>query len=512
MNHALHSTAGIRAIEAAHAAKHPRQSLMQRAGAAIAALAIGLLPRKKNAAILVLAGPGNNGGDAWVAAVALKKAGHRVTLVAPAAPAFTDATAGASMLPARTAHSAWLRGKGEIRRDIPDKAVFDLIIDGLFGIGITRAPAAPFAGLINRANQLRVETGALILAIDVPSGLVADTGVALKPTIEADHTLTFLGMKPGLFTAAGKDHTGAVHLDFLGTMPTATDGALLTGEALQALIPQRRHHSHKGSYGNVGIIGGAEGMMGAAILAARAALMMGPGKAYVGLAAKDVPGYDPINPELMLRRADELVGSGELSALAIGMGLGTDKSAPRLLSAVLGRDLPILLDADALNLIAATPSLEALLTEQPAGAPWRVVLTPHPGEAARLLGVSTAQVEADRVANAIALARRFRAVTVLKGAGSIVAAPDGRYWINTSGNPGMASGGMGDALSGMIAAFLAQGMNGLDAARLGVYLHGAAADGCMAHGMAPHGLTASEVIFEARSLLNAGLVADEHAH
>ena len=135
----------------------------------------------------------------------------------------------------------------------------------------------------------------------------------------------------------------------------------------------------------------------------------------------------------------------------------------------------------------------------------RLVFTPHPGEAARLLGVSTSEIQSDRIGSALTIAVKFNAVTVLKGAGTVIAAPDGHYWINTSGNPGMASGGMGDALSGMIAAFLAQGMNPLDAARLGVYLHGAAADECLAHGMAPHGLTASEVIFEARTLLNAGL-------
>jgi hydroxyethylthiazole kinase-like uncharacterized protein yjeF len=307
--------------------------------------------------------------------------------------------------------------------------------------------------------------------------------------------------------------------------PPAGKGHLLTADNVSSLIVERRHQSHKGSYGNVGILGGADGIVGAAVIAARAALMMGPGKVYLGIAAKEVPAFDPLNPEIMLRKADALVIDDAVTALAVGMGLGIDKSAPRILSAALSRRLPTVLDADALNLIAVTPAFGTTLTavttaaleNTSIGEPSRpktpekphqssiYVMTPHPAEAARLLNVPTAQVESDRVTAALALAKRFHAVVILKGSGTVIATPDERYFINTSGNPGMASGGMGDALSGMIAAFLAQGLDTLDAAKLGVYLHGAAADACVAHGMAPHGLTASEVIYEARTLLNAGL-------
>ncbi len=539
-DHALFTSSEIRAIEIAHARKYPKISLMQRAGDAVAKLALKLARtgKRKVSAILVLAGPGNNGGDAWVAAAALQKAGQRVTVIALGDHKFSEPAA-------KRAHAAFVRAKGLVRKDIPMDENFALIIDGLFGIGLVRAPAGAFANVIARVNELRNRlgnpgekpdgksvakpAGTPVLSIDIPSGLVADTGVALGEAIHADHTITFLGLKPGLFTGEGKDHAGEVHLEMLGVAASGEPGAtgeLLTAENVRALIPARRHHSHKGTYGNVGIVGGAEGMVGAAVLAARAALYMGPGKVFLGIVAKDVPAHDPLNPEIMFRKADDLAMADEITVLAIGMGMGVDKSAPRLLSTALGRELPMVLDADALNLIAATPSfgstLSALSAKASTGAPsrlqmpetsrqrWSFVLTPHPGEAARLMNVSVAHLQADRVTSALALARRFNGIVVLKGAGTVIAAPDGRYFINTSGNPGMASGGMGDALSGMIAAFLAQGLDALDAARLAVYLHGAAADACMAHGMAPLGLTASEVIFEARALMNAGFEYHDH--
>ncbi len=517
MSASLYTTSEIRAIETAHA-KKSRTSLMQKAGAAVAKLAQALVKKKKGAAILVLAGPGNNGGDAWVAAAALKKSGQRVSVIALGEQKFTDAAA-------KTAHAAFVRGKGNVGKEIPRDATFDLVIDGLFGIGLVRAPSGAFANAISRINAMRA-AGTPVLAIDVPSGLAADSGVALGVTVMADHSITFLGFKPGLFTSHGKDCAGEVHLEMLGVAPPESQGALLLADNVRHLIPARAQHSHKGTYGNAGIIGGAEGMAGAAVLAARAALFMGPGKVFLGISAKDVPAFDPLNPEVMLRKADEVIADENLTALAIGMGLGTDKSAPRLVAAALGRKLPMVLDADALNLIAATPAFAAALgtsnKNSSTGAASRakmsetphqslsLVLTPHPGEAARLLNVTVAQVEEDRVTSALALARRFNAVVVLKGAGTIIAAADGPYFINTSGNPGMASGGMGDALSGMIAAFMAQGMGALNAAKLAVYLHGAGADACMAHGMAPHGLTASEVIFEARMLLNSGLQHHDH--
>ncbi len=484
---------------------------MLRAGAAVAVLASKIAKKKRGADILVLAGPGNNGGDAWVAAVALKKAGQRVTVLAPREQKNADAAA-------KSALAAYRKAKGTVVTKFPDDDKFDLIIDGLFGIGLQRAPEGIFAEAIRRANANADHNQTPILAIDVPSGLSADTGVAFGATIQADFTITFLGAKPGLYTADGVDHAGEINVESLGVAAISTHGAqgeLLCRAAIAALIPKRRNNSHKGSYGNVAIIGGAAGMIGAAVLAARAALHMGPGKVFLGLSAKDAPGYDPINPEIMVRTAEELVTDVSMTALAIGMGLGTDKTAPRLLTAALAQAIPTLFDADALTMISANPSIYAAFQAKIAGKRHQslsLIFTPHPGEAARLLGCSTDEIQADRINAAKLIAAKFNVVSVLKGAGTVIATPDGRYWINTSGNPGMAAGGMGDALSGMIAAFLAQSMNTLDAAKLGVHLHGAAADECLATGMAPHGLTASEVIFEARTLLNAGLAGHDHDH
>jgi hydroxyethylthiazole kinase-like uncharacterized protein yjeF len=498
----LHSTAQIRDIETAHEAKRGRVSLMARAGAAVAREALAMLPKRKDAAILVLAGPGNNGGDAWVAAEALRKAGQRVSVWAIGAQKFADPAS-------KAAHASFVKGKGKIVNSADDHATFDLIVDGLFGIGLKRAPEGAFADAIEWVNA----QAAPVLAIDIPSGLNADTGCAAGLVIRAGKTVTFIGAKPGLYTGLARDVCGAVRVDALGLKLAPTACELLTPLAMAAVIPTRAHASHKGRYGNVAVVGGAEGMVGAVMLAARAALMMGPGKVYAGFATREIPPYDPINPELMLRRADELIDDKAISALAIGMGLGTDKTAPRLLSAALARQVPMVIDADALNILSQNPSIGAAFQAkmaQTARPSTSFIFTPHPGEAARLLGTSTMQIESDRVAAAKQIAVSFACIAVLKGSGTVLAHPDGRTAINPTGNPGMASGGMGDALSGMIAAFLAMGVPAWDAARLAVYLHGAAADACIDHGMAPHGLTASEVIFEARTLLNAGLVSHEH--
>ncbi|MBC7623922.1 MAG: NAD(P)H-hydrate dehydratase, partial [Aeromicrobium sp.] len=296
----------------------------------------------------------------------------------------------------------------------------------------------------------------------------------------------------------------------LGTEPRASLASLLTRDTVLPLIPSRRANSHKGSFGNVGVVGGAEGMTGAAVLAARAALHMGPGKVYLGLFDKDRPSFDLLHPEIMVRDAKALVKDDSMTAFAIGMGMGETGAASLL--ALLSLDKPTLVDADALNVISTNPSIRAAFEakrSENSRSCLSFVFTPHPGEAARLLGISSAQVQADRPSAAIKLAQEFASVVVLKGAGSIVAHPDGRYVINTTGNAGMASGGMGDALAGMIAALMAIGLEPWDAARLGVYLHGAAGDAALHHGMGPHGLTASEVIFEARTLLNSGL---DHHH
>ncbi len=496
---ALFNANHIRQLEGEFAAAQPKTSLMQRAGDAVARLALDWLKQNKTNHALVLAGPGNNGGDAWVAAEALRKAKIHVTVLALGEQAWSDPAA-------KKAHAAFTSHDGEVIKSWPKSGEIGLVIDGLFGIGLSKAPSGAFADVIRQCNRDRASGRCYVIAIDVPSGLDADIGIAFDPAIEADQTMTFIAAKPGLYTADGVDCAGHVVVETLGVPTAESTGHLLTQEAAAALIPLRRRNSHKGTFGNVAIIGGAEGMTGAAILAGRAALHMGPGKVFVGLFDKDRPPFDLLHPELMVRDARTLAKDDAMSAFAIGMGMGETGAASLL--AVLSLDKPMVVDADALTAITTNPSIRAAFEAKKAenarpSLPF--IFTPHPGEAAVLLGRSTTEVQSARVASAIEIAQQFGCVVVLKGAGSIIAAPDGNHVINTTGNPGMASGGTGDALSGMLAAFLAMGLNTWDAARLGVYLHGAAGDAALHHGMGPHGLTASEVIFEARTLLNSGL-------
>ncbi len=501
-NSNLYSVAAIKEMEANHRAAHPKICLMQRAGEAVAKMALDMLKKNKAKTILVLAGPGNNGGDAWVAAEALRKAKISVAVLALGEQTWTESVA-------KNAYATFNANNGAVLKAWPKSSEFAIIIDGLFGTGLSKAPSGAFADVIRLCNAQRAANRCVVIAIDVPSGLNADTGVAYEPTIIADRTLTFVGAKPGLFTNDGKDFAGLVTVETLGIEQPPTPASLLTCDDALRLIPKRRANSHKGNYGSIGVVGGAEGMTGAAILAARAALHIGPGKVYLGLFDKHRPSFDPLHPEIMVRDAKLLVKDHHMSAFAIGMGMGETGAASLL--ALLTLDKPTLVDADALNVVSKNPSIRAAFESKKAEntRPFLpFVLTPHPGEAAGLLGFSIAEVQRDRPSMATRLAQDFACVVVLKGAGSIIAHPDGRYVINTTGNAGMASGGMGDALAGMIAALMAMGLDTWDAARLGVYLHGAAGDAALHHGMGPHGLTASEVIFEARTLLNSEL--DDH--
>jgi ADP-dependent NAD(P)H-hydrate dehydratase / NAD(P)H-hydrate epimerase len=267
---------------------------------------------------------------------------------------------------------------------------------------------------------------------------------------------------------------------------------------LPARLPPRAADCNKGDFGAVAVIGGAPGMVGAALLAARAALLCGAGRVYAGVLDERV-GLDPATPELMVSSPAALPSLAQPSCLVAGPGLGLSAAARAVLLAVLNVDQALLLDADALNLIAADPALR----EQVRGRSAPTVLTPHPGEAGRLLGVSGGDVQGDRRGSVLRLSEEFRAVAVLKGASTLVKAPAGEVWRNTSGNPGMAAPGMGDVLSGIIAALIAQGMAAEAAAVAGVWLHGAAADLAVEEGLGPRGLTASELLLRARRLLNS---------
>lgn len=490
----LYTVAEIRAIERAAAAALPPGALMQRAGQASANAALDLMPfSTAKARVLVLAGPGDNGGDALEAAAHLSFTGAQVTLI-HFAPGGTPSAERVEALRRAKASDARFREWDDA--DIAGTE-WNLVLDGLFGIGLKRPLDGPYRALVEAINQLRCT----VLALDVPSGLDADTGAVVGPdgvAIHATHTITFIGNKPGLHTCDGRDYAGLVdvarlEIDAAHYAPSALH--LNDVKFFARHLRARRHNSHKGSYGNVAVIGGARGMTGAPILAARAALNSGAGRVYA-LFAEDALAGDPGQPELMCRAADDFDFS--LATLVIGPGLGASDHAHGLLARAIGCGSALLADADALNLLAGDPALQTAMAQRPAA----VVLTPHPLEAARLLGGGIAAVQADRLAAARTLASRLHAVVILKGSGTVIAAPDGNAVINTTGNPALATAGTGDVLAGLCGALLAQGWPQWEAALAAVWLHGMAADVLVTEGCGPIGLTASELIPAIRVALN----------
>lgn len=266
----------------------------------------------------------------------------------------------------------------------------------------------------------------------------------------------------------------------------------------QPALPARESDSHKGSFGSAAIIGGDECMVGAVLLAARAALLSGAGRVYAAMLSTHAPAVDMLYPEIMLRSPFALAQLNQLNCVAIGPGLGQSGLALELLEIWLLKPLPLLLDADALNLIATHSHLVNQVKNRQA----ETVLTPHAGEAARLLACSAEYIQQNRIDCALQLSQKFNATCVLKGAGTICAHHNGRYFVNTTGNPALATGGTGDVLSGLIASLIAQGLSALAAVKLGVYVHGAAADALLEKGLGPVGVTASEVALEVRNVLN----------
>ena len=448
-------SAELRTLETCHAAANP--PLMERAGRAAAALAKSLM-RNQRARVLICAGPGNNGGDAVVMARELTQQGIAAIVVAPGG-------------------------------DIPG-GEYGLVVDGLLGIGLSRPVDGTLARLIDRINAFPGP----VLALDVPSGLDADTGRVMGTAVRATHTLSFIGGKPGLYTLEGPDHCGEVSVVDLGVRLDNFPGALLAVDDFRDHLTPRQRNSHKGSYGSLAVIGGSDGMTGAALLAARAGLQLGAGRVYVGLL--QAMAVDPGQPELMLSSPGSALD--QASVAVVGPGLGTSDSALAIIRRITSADFPLVLDADALNLLASHPILAAHIARRNAGT----IITPHPAEAARLLATTTDAVQADRVGAALALSQRYRADVALKGCGTVIAHPDGRWRINTSGNPGLASGGTGDVLAGMVGALLAQGWPTSAALCGAVHLHGAAADTLAVAGDGPLGITAGELIPVARRLLN----------
>ncbi|MCW8176255.1 NAD(P)H-hydrate dehydratase [Verminephrobacter aporrectodeae] len=475
--HPLFDTAATRRIEHAAAAVLPAHTLMQRAGLALAQLAQALAPHART--VWIACGPGNNGGDGLEAARHLQRNGRQVVLTWLGRPDAAPADA----------QAAWQRARATPAVQWADAApdglrACDLCIDALLGIGVGAQARVPDARLRACLDALR-SSPAPVLAADLPSGLDADTGQFAPGFAPAEpgpaachparHTLSLLSLKPGLFTATGRDAAGQVWFDDLGVAPgTEPPSAWLSGPAPTA---PRAHASHKGSYGDLAVVGGeglaARGMAmgGAALLAARAALHSGAGRVLLALLDDGQLPLDTQQPELMFRRFDTLA----LERLSVVCGCGGGQAVGQVLRAVIARSARLVLDADALNTLAADAALHALVAARGRqGLP--TVLTPHPLEAARLLGLDTAAVQADRLGAARELAARFDCVAVLKGSGTVIAAPGHAPAINPTGNARLATAGTGDVLAGMVGARLAAGTGALRAASEAVYAHGLAAD------------------------------------
>lgn len=464
----LYGVAATRQIEQQAQAALPPHTLMRRAGLAVARLALAIAPHARR--IWLLAGPGNNGGDALEAALHLHGAGKAVQvsllgdpqrLPDDARTALARATqAGVTIAP------AW---------DEADATGADLVIDGLLGIGSRRAPAGVLAEAI-RTLHATAHAHRPVLAIDLPTGLDADTGAlpddGAGPCVRATHTISLLTLKPGLFTAQGRDHAGEVWLDDLGVTPDLPPQAELS---VGGPAPgPRRHAQHKGSFGDVLVLGGAPGMAGAGVLCARAALAAGAGRVHLGLLDPDAPGLDLAMPELMLRPRSAW-DAMDWGSLTLACGCGGGEAVRTWLPRALAEAAQLVLDADALNALAADPALMRQLQARSArGAP--TILTPHPLEAARLLGCRTQDVQGDRLAAAGELAARSGATVVLKGSGTVVATPGRCPAINASGNAALATAGTGDVLCGWLAGLWARGNDAHATALAAVAAHGHAAD------------------------------------
>jgi hydroxyethylthiazole kinase-like uncharacterized protein yjeF len=424
---------------------------MQHAGLALARLTLALVPHAK--VIWVASGPGNNGGDGLEAAAHLQRWGKQVVVSLVHEIEKTSADAQAAWASADAA------GVG-FSTSAP--LHYDACIDALFGIGAQRPLQGVYAEWVQHMNASSAPT----IAADIPSGLDADSGVTAAVHVVAQHTVSLLTLKPGLFTGSGRDACGEIWFNDLGVQDRSPPQALLAGPEK---TPTRPHASHKGTFGDVCVVGGAPGMAGAALLAARSALHAGAGRVFVCPLGGSGITLDSQQPELMFRNFDDL----DWSAMTLVAGCGGGQDIAHYLPLILGHAKELVLDADALNHIAAAPVLQQQLAQR---TPGHTVITPHPLEAARLLGTTAAAIQADRLGAARTLAGRLQCVVVLKGSGSIIAAPGATPRINPTGNARLATPGTGDVLAGLLGARLAPGCDALEAACDAVYQHGLAAE------------------------------------
>ncbi len=485
---ALYTAEQVRELDRRAIQAHgiPGRALMERAGAEAFTALRRRWPRARR--IAVLCGGGNNGGDGYVLARLAHQAGFDVALGWLVDPRRLRGDAAAV---AETARAAGVVMEPLAAGQLPGREV---LVDALLGTGAhgeVRASWREAIELVNAGHAGR-------FAIDIPSGLHPDTGAVLGEAVRADLTVTFIGMKQGLLTGAGPDRCGELKFAGLGVPQEIYAGLspssrLLSAASMRRLLPRRRRDAHKGDFGHVLVVGGGPGMPGAVRMCSEAAARVGAGLVTVATHPQNLPAVAAGRPECMLHgvsaASDIEPALRRASVVAVGPGLGRDPWARQLLDQVLARDLPMVVDADALNLLAEAPRKRA-----------RWVLTPHPGEAGRLLGESTPMVQVDRFDAAARLVQRYGGALVLKGAGTLVCAEDVPPAVCREGNPGMAAGGMGDVLSGVIAGLLAQGMAPADAARSGVWLHARAGDLAAAQG--ERGTLAGDLMAHLRRLVN----------
>jgi NAD(P)H-hydrate epimerase len=483
----FYSAAQVRELDrrAIHDYSIPAYTLMQRAAAVAGRVLHERWPKARSIHILV--GPGNNGGDGYELARLAKVAGSDVRVWQVGQPPADGAAAQAAQ--------AWHKDGGTSAAFAGSLDGAQVVVDSILGIGLTRPLEGDYANAVAAINRQRA-AGAGVLAVDVPTGLDADTGGIWGDAVRADTTTTFIGRKLGLHTGAGPDCAGQVIFDALGVpdavyerVQTVADGLQLS--ELQRHLPRRARSAHKGRHGHVLIVGGDEGMGGAVLMAARAALRTGAGLVSIATHSAHAAALVAAQPEIMgrgVRNAKDLAPFlKRASVIALGPGLGQSDWGRELWSHVVAADKPLVVDADGLNWLAQNPQRRD---------DW--ILTPHPGEASRLLGVGAAEIQANRPAMITRLRERYGGVVVLKGAGTLVRGE--ALGLCLQGNPGMAVGGMGDVLTGVIAGLLAQGLPLEPAARCGVLMHALAGD--RAATVAERGLLPSDVIGALRHFAN----------
>ena len=476
----------MRELDRAAIERHgvPSLELMERAGQGVAH-AVQKRVESQKGTVVVVVGRGNNGGDGLVCARHLISAGYQVSVLLLASPNLLspDARANWELLAPLTAHLLAIESVGELNSHRPTLATASCIVDAVLGTGLDREVGGLAAAAIEAINS----SGVPVIAVDIPSGLSADTGLPLGQAVTAMATITFGLPKQGLFIGQGPSCAGQVEVVDIGIPQEEVEKvesalSVIDPSMFVHRLPKRRADAHKGTFGHVVVFAGSRGHLGAGYLACLAALRAGCGVVTYCIPEKAFVRFDARYPEVM---CDPIPDAGTAnfhplgldealdiargkSAVAIGPAIGTSQSTREFVNRLVKRiDVPLVIDADGLNVLdlASVRGRRSL-----------TILTPHPGEMSKLMGTTSAAVQADRLGFASKLAAASGAIVVLKGQGTVVATPDGRASINLTGNAGMATAGMGDALTGMVASFLAQGMDSRNASAAAVYIHGLAGD------------------------------------